>query len=340
MATVALGEIAAQLDGELRGDPAAIITGIAPLATAQAGQLSFLANRKYRPQLAACRAAAVLLDAASAAHYPGDAIVVADPYLAFARVSGLFANAPEPAGTIHPRACVDPSASLGEGVTVGAGAVIEAGAVVGAGSVIGANSVIGVNSVVGQQCRLAANVTLYYGVLLGDRVTLHAGVVIGADGFGFAPNGQGGWQKIHQLGGVQIGDDVEIGANSTVDRGALADTVLGNQVILDNHVQIGHNASVGDGTAMVAFSAIAGSASVGKNCILAGAAGVIGHISVCDGVQVTAKSLVTNNITTPGSYSAGTPLLPSAQWRRSAVRFGQLDEMARQIKELQKRQPE
>lgn len=340
MANIALGELAAQLGGELRGDAATMITGIASLATAQAGQLSFLANRKYRSQLAACRAGAVLLDAASAVDYPGDAIVVGDPYLAFARASGLFANAPEPSGEVHPRACIDPTATLGEGVSVGAGAVIEAGAVVGAGSVIGANSVVGSAAVVGQQCRLAANVTLYYGVVLGDRVTLHAGVVIGADGFGFAPNGQGGWQKIHQLGGVRIGDDVEIGANSTVDRGALADTVVGNQVILDNHVQIGHNASVGDGTAMVAFSALAGSASVGKNCILAGAAGVVGHISICDGVQVTAKSLVTNNITTPGSYSAGTPLLPSAQWRRSAVRFGQLDEMARQIKELQKRLPE
>jgi len=335
-----LAELAERLGGELRGDADAVITGIAPLATAAADQLSFLANRKYRPQLAACRAGAVLLDAGSAEQFAGACIVVADPYLAFARASGLFANAPAPSGQVHPRACVDPTATLGERVTIGAGAVIEAGAVIGAGSVIGANSVVGIGTIVGEQCRLAANVTLYYGVVLGDRVTLHAGVVVGADGFGFAPDGLGSWQKIHQLGGVRIGNDVEIGANSTVDRGALADTVLGDFVILDNHVQIGHNATVGAGTAMVAFSAIAGSASVGKNCILAGAAGVIGHISVCDGVQITAKSLVTNNITTPGSYSAGTPLLPSAQWRRSAVRFGQLDEMARQIKELQKRQPE
>lgn len=331
MAAMTLAELAERLDAQLQGDPSHVITALAPLATATAGDLAFLANGKYRHQLANCQAGAVLLDAASAATYPAACLIVANPYLAFARATALFANAPAASGSVDPRAVIDPTAELGAAVSVGANAVIAAGVTVGAGSVIGANCVIGADSQLGCHCQLAANVTLYHNVQLGDRVTVHSGAVIGADGFGFAPNGEGGWQKIHQLGGVRIGSDVEIGANTTIDRGALADTVIGNQVILDNHVQIGHNAVVGDGTAMAAYSGLAGSATVGKHCILAGDVGVVGHISVADGVQITAKSLVTKTITEPGSYSSGTPLMPSGQWRKSAVRFAQLDELARAI---------
>ena len=337
MVAITVAQLAEHLGAELRGDGAGLIEGIAPLTAAKSNQLGFLANPKYRAQLSKSAAGAVLVDAANADLCRTSALIVSNPYLAFARATGLFANSPTPTGRVDPRAIIDPSAQLNQGVTVGPNAVIEAGVKIGAGTVIGANSVVGANTVIGQNCYLAANVTLYHKVQLGDRVTIHSGAVIGADGFGFAPNGQGGWQKIHQLGGVRIGSDVEIGANTTVDRGALADTVIGNQVILDNHVQIGHNAVVGDGTAMAAFSGIAGSATVGKHCILAGAVGVVGHITVADGVQVTAKSLVTKSITVPGSYSAGTPLLPSAQWRKSAVRFGQLDELARELKELKNR---
>ncbi|MFC6979031.1 UDP-3-O-(3-hydroxymyristoyl)glucosamine N-acyltransferase [Microbulbifer taiwanensis] len=231
---------------------------------------------------------------------------------------------------MHPDAEVDASASIA------AGAVIEAFARIGAGVRVGANCVVGECSEIGAGSRLYAGAVVYHGCTIGRDCVIHSQAVIGADGFGFAPHRRQ-WTKIHQLGGVEIGDEVEIGACSCIDRGALGNTVIGRGVKIDNQVQIAHNVRIGDYSAMAACSAVAGSATIGKHCTLAGGAGVIGHISVADGSHITARTLVTKSIDSTGSYSSGTPFSDSRSWRRNAVRYGQLDQMARRLKELEKR---
>jgi UDP-3-O-[3-hydroxymyristoyl] glucosamine N-acyltransferase len=216
--------------------------------------------------------------------------------------------------------------------------VVEADVCIGSGSIIKANTVIGARSVVGNDCSIAANVSIYHDVQMGCRVTVHSGAVIGADGFGFAPNGSQGWQKISQIGGVVIGDDVEVGACTTIDRGAINDTRIGNSVILDNHVQIAHNAVIGDNTAMAAYAGVAGSTSVGKNCVLAAGAHVVGHASLCDNVQVMAHSLVFKDIKQPNSYSnAVMPLMTTADWSKNSVRMGQLNLISQRLKKLEQK---
>jgi UDP-3-O-[3-hydroxymyristoyl] glucosamine N-acyltransferase len=222
-------------------------------------------------------------------------------------------------------------------VSIGPNVVIEAHAKIGKGSVIKANTVIGGRSEIGKNALIAANVTIYHDVRIGDRVTIHSGAVLGADGFGFAPNGGNGWQKISQIGGVVIGDDVEIGASTTVDRGAINDTLIGNNVILDNHVQIAHNAIIGDNCAMAAYAGVAGSTVLGKNCILAAGAHVVGHASLCDNVHVMAHSLVFKDIKDPNSYSNGAlPLMTTAEWSKNSVRMGQLNLLSKRLKKLEK----
>jgi UDP-3-O-[3-hydroxymyristoyl] glucosamine N-acyltransferase len=331
-----LADIAAFLDAELRGDGAARITGLSTLQKASRGDLAFLANPKYANQLLDCEAEAVILHPTQADSYSGSCLILENPYLGYAKITAWFCTEPVTTGHIHPSAIVGDDVSLGDGVMLGPNVVIEPGAKVGSGSVILANSFVGARSVLGSNCQIAANVSIYHDVTMGAGVRVHSGSVIGADGFGFAPDGTGGWHKIHQIGGVRIGDNVEIGACTTVDRGALDDTIIGNNVILDNHVQIAHNCVVGDGTAMAAYSGMAGSARVGQNCILAGDACVVGHVSVCDGVTLTARTLVTKSITEPGSYSSGsTPLMKTAVWRKNSARIGQLDGLARRLKKLQ-----
>ena len=333
-----LADIAAFLDAELRGDPDVRISGISSLADAQQGDLAFLANPKYKSQLPSTKAGAVILAESEAEGFLGNCLIMDNPYLGYAKISAWFNPALVPAAVVHSSAVVHPSAIVANNVAIGPNVVIAEGAIIGDRSEIGANSSIGSRSVVGEGCVIAANVSIYHDVVLGSRVRLHSGVVIGADGFGFAPDGGGGWQKIYQLGGVRIGDDVEIGANSTVDRGALEDTLIGNSVIIDNHVQIAHNCVIGDGTAMAAFSGLAGSVKLGRNCILAGSATVSGHLSICDNVTLTAHAFVTKSIEEPGSYSSNTtPLMASLQWRKAAVRIGQLDSMAQRLKKLEER---
>jgi UDP-3-O-[3-hydroxymyristoyl] glucosamine N-acyltransferase len=334
-AVFTLGQLAERLGATLRGRADTSINGLATLQEAQAGQLSFLANPQYRKYLADTQASALLLSPADADGYVGDALVVGNPYLAFAQLSHLFDPRPVAIAGVHPTAVIAGDAQVHASASIGPYAVIESAAQVGAGVSIGAHCYIGARSIIGDDGWLAPRVTLYHDVRIGKRVVIHSGTVLGADGFGFAKEA-GAWQKIAQIGGVLIGDDVDIGANTTIDRGALADTVIGDGVKLDNLIMIAHNAQVGDHTAMAGGAGISGSSKVGKHCVIAGRAGLVGHIEVCDNVLITAMSMITRSITEPGSYSSGTVMQPSAEWRKSAARFRQLDEMARRLQKLEK----
>lgn len=331
-----LGELAERLGATLRGAADKQISGLATLQDAGPGQLTFLANPQYRKYLDQTRAGAVLLKAADAEGYAGDALVVPDPYLAYAGLSHLFDRKPVASAGIHPSAVVADDAEIDPSASIGPCAVIESGARIGAHVTIGAHCVIGARSVVGEGGWLAPRVTLYHDVTIGKRVVIQSGAVIGGEGFGFA-NQKGVWQKIAQIGGVTIGDDVEIGANTTVDRGALADTLIGNGVKLDNQIMIAHNVQIGDHTAMAGCVGISGSTKIGRHCMIAGGVGMVGHIEVCDNVFVTGMTMVTRSITEPGSYSSGTAMQPAAEWRKSAARIRQLDEMARRLQQLEKR---
>ncbi|MBH9417756.1 UDP-3-O-(3-hydroxymyristoyl)glucosamine N-acyltransferase [Pseudomonas aeruginosa] len=331
-----LGQLAAHVGAEVRGDADLPIQGLATLPEAGPAQLSFLANPQYRKYLPESRAGAVLLTAADADGFAGTALVVANPYLAYASLSHLFDRKPKAAAGIHPTAIVAADAEVDPSASVGAYAVIESGARIGAGVSIGAHCVIGARSVIGEGGWLAPRVTLYHDVPIGARVSIQSGAVIGGEGFGFA-NEKGVWQKIAQIGGVTIGDDVEIGANTTIDRGALSDTLIGNGVKLDNQIMIAHNVQIGDHTAMAACVGISGSAKIGRHCMLAGGVGLVGHIEICDNVFVTGMTMVTRSITEPGSYSSGTAMQPAAEWKKSAARIRQLDDMARRLQQLEKR---
>jgi len=323
-------EIAQRFGLELRGIADRPITGVATLARAEAGQLAFLANSRYRAQLAESRASLVVVRADDAEGAPGAVLVAKDPYAAFARIAALFDHKPVREAGIHPSAVVDPSARVAPGAHVGPFVTIGARSSVGEGCVIGPGCVIGDDCTVGDGSELIARVTLVTRVRLGKRVLVHPGAVIGADGFGLAMDG-GHWIKVPQLGGVTVGDDCEIGANTTIDRGALDDTELEHDVRLDNQIQVGHNVRIGAHTAMAGCSAAAGSARIGRYCLIGGAAGVLGHLEICDRVVVTAMSLVTSSITEPGEYSSGIPLTDNRTWRKNAARFKQLDTLARRI---------
>ncbi|MGI4838613.1 MAG: UDP-3-O-(3-hydroxymyristoyl)glucosamine N-acyltransferase [Janthinobacterium lividum] len=334
-ANVTLGELAEILGATLRGTADRKITGLATLQEAGPAQLSFLANPQYRKYLADTQAGAVLLKAADAEAYAGDALLVPDPYLAYARISHLFDPKPKAVPGVHPTAVVSDDAIVDATASVGPGAVIESGAIIGAGVTIGAQCFIGARSVIGAGGWLAPRVTLYHDVRIGQRVVIQSGAVLGGEGFGFA-NEKGVWQKIAQIGGVIVGDDCEIGVNTAIDRGALGPTVLGNGVKLDNQIMIAHNVQIGDHTAMAACVGISGSAKIGKHCMLAGGVGLVGHIEICDNVFVTGMTMVTRSITEPGSYSSGTAMQPAAEWRKSAARIRQLDDMYRRLQQVEK----
>ncbi|MFJ4352150.1 UDP-3-O-(3-hydroxymyristoyl)glucosamine N-acyltransferase [Pseudomonas sp. NPDC089428] len=334
--TMTLGQLAEALGATLKGPEALQITGLATLQEAGPGQLSFLANPQYRKYLDNCQAAAVLLKAADAEGFAGNALIVADPYLAYARISHLFDPKPKAVAGIHPSAVVADDAQVDASASIGPFAVIESGARIDANVSIGAHCFIGARCVVGEGGWLAPRVTLYHDVTIGKRVVIQSGAVIGGEGFGFA-NEKGIWRKIAQIGGVTIGDDVEIGVNTAVDRGALSDTRIGDGVKLDNQIQIAHNVQIGDHTAMAACVGISGSARIGKHCMLAGGVGLVGHIDICDNVFVSGMTMVTRSITEPGSYSSGTAMQPLADWRKSAARIRQLDDMAKRLQQLEKR---
>ncbi|GLO13933.1 UDP-3-O-acylglucosamine N-acyltransferase [Pseudomonas putida] len=331
-----LGQLAEALGATLKGPEALQITGLATLQEAGPGQLSFLANPQYRKYLDNCQAGAVLLKAADAESFAGNALIVADPYQAYARISHLFDPKPKAVAGIHPSAVVAEGAQVHASASIGPFAVIESGACIEADVSIGAHCFIGARCVVGEGGWLAPRVTLYHDVTIGKRVVIQSGAVIGGEGFGFA-NEKGIWRKIAQIGGVTIGDDVEIGVNTAVDRGALSDTRIGDGVKLDNQIQIAHNVQIGDHTAMAACVGISGSTRIGKHCMLAGGVGLVGHIDICDNVFVSGMTMVTRSITEPGSYSSGTAMQPLADWRKSAARIRQLDDMAKRLQQLEKR---
>lgn len=312
-----LADIVAHFGGELKGDGALVVTGLATLEAATSGQLSFLANPKYRSQLTATRAGAVILAAEALAACPCSAIVTPQPYLYFARVSQWLAEDHAPAPGIHPSAVVE--APLPPSVSVGAHCWI------------GADVDIGENSV------LYSGVRIYPGCRIGRRAIIHSGAVIGADGFGFAREATGAWVKIAQTGRVVIGDDVEIGANTTIDRGALEDTVIEDGVKLDNQIQVGHNVRIGAHTAIAGCAGIAGSARIGARCTIGGAAVILGHLELADGVNVSAGTLVGKSIARPGNYTGTVPFMAHDEWQKNFARLRHLDAQADKIRALEKR---
>ncbi|MFT4256429.1 MAG: UDP-3-O-(3-hydroxymyristoyl)glucosamine N-acyltransferase [Pseudoxanthomonas sp.] len=335
-------ELAERFGLQLHGNGDARVNGVATLAHAGEGQLAFLANSKYRSQLETSRAAVVVVREADADATPNAALIARDPYAAFARIAALFEKQPARAAGIHASAVIDPSATVAPTAHVGPFVSIGANSRIGDGCVVGPGCVIGEDCELGDGCELIARVTLVARVRLGKRVRVYPGAVLGAAGFGlamdFADNGGGKWLNVPQLGGVRIGDDCEIGANTCIDRGALEDTVLEEDVRLDNLIQIGHNVHIGAHTAMAGCSAAAGSAKIGRYCLIGGAAGVLGHLELCDKVTIDAMSLVTRSIHEPGTYASGTALDEIHNWRKNATRFKQLDTMARQLHALAKKE--
>ncbi|QRX81990.1 UDP-3-O-(3-hydroxymyristoyl)glucosamine N-acyltransferase [Glaciimonas sp. PAMC28666] len=336
-----LKQLVESLGGQLIGGPDIKISGIAPLNDATATQITFLSNPKFRVQATQSQAAAMILSAADdavvSASYLGARIVVSNPYAYFARVAQFFAalNAPVvPAGT-HRSAVVDPSASVAATAFIGANVVIEADAVIADHAHIDAGCVIGRAAKIGAMTRLHAHVTIYAGCEIGQRGIIHSGVVIGADGFGFA-NDAGVWVKIPQTGRVLIGDDVEIGANTTIDRGALTDTVIEEGVKLDNQIQIAHNCHIGAHTAIAACAGIAGSATIGKYCSIGGAAMIHGHITIVDHVHVSAGTLALRSILEPGQYTGFYPIAKHGEWEKSAALVRNLSATRNKIRALEK----
>jgi UDP-3-O-[3-hydroxymyristoyl] glucosamine N-acyltransferase len=325
-----LRELAERFGLELIGDGEHVVEGVGTLAHASAAQVSFLANPRYRSELAVCAAGAIVIARADAEGLARNLLISRNPYADFARIGLCFEHrtAAQPgihaSAVVEPGASIDATASIGALCSIGAGARIEAGAEIGPGCVVGADCVIGA------QTRLVARVTLVERVRLGKRVLIHPGAVIGADGFGLAFDA-GHWLKVPQLGGVVIGDDCEIGANTTIDRGALEDTVLEDDVRLDNQIQVAHNVFIGAHTAIAGCAAIAGSARIGRNCLIGGGAGIICHIEIADRVVIGAMSLVTHSLREPGEYCSGTPIQEKREWRKNAARFRHLDELARKI---------
>ncbi|MBH2019171.1 MAG: UDP-3-O-(3-hydroxymyristoyl)glucosamine N-acyltransferase [Burkholderiales bacterium] len=331
--------LADKVQAELVGDPQLRIERLSTLEASGPSDLTFLSNPKYISQLAQSAAGCVIVAASArvAAVSRGPCLVVDDPYYCFALVTQLWKrhHAPAPAPAIHPSACIDPQARLAPDVSVGAFVCIAAGAVVEAGACIAAHCVIGANAVIGAGSRLSARVTVADGCRVGARCIIHPGVVIGADGFGFAPH-DGQWVKIEQLGAVQIGNDVEIGANTCIDRGALQDTVIEDGVKLDNLVQIAHNVRVGKHSAMAGCAGVAGSATIGAHCTVGGGAIVLGHLRLADGVHVSAASTVTRSLLKPGHYTGLFPIDDNAAWEKNAATLKQLHALRERLKQTEK----
>jgi UDP-3-O-[3-hydroxymyristoyl] glucosamine N-acyltransferase len=318
--SLALGELAVRFGCELRGDPDVCVSGVAPLGSAIPGTLSFLSNPRLAPQLAQTRASAVVLDAKSAPASPVPVLISGNPHALFARIAALLYPEPPVNAGIHATALVDPAAVVDPSAEVGAYVVIGPGARIGARCLIGPASLIGAGVEIGTDSRLVGRVTLGERVRLGARVLIHPGAVLGADGFGYAREGAQ-WLKVPQIGTVLIGDDVEIGANTTIDRGAIDDTVIAEGVKLDNQIQIGHNVQIGAHTAVAGCTGISGSTRIGARCMIAGACGIAGHIVICDDVVITGFAMVSGSISKPGVYSSGIPIEPMRRWKRVVARL-------------------
>ena len=327
--------LAERLGVPFRGEGEQGIVRVSSLASADRQSLSFLSRSAFLSQLAGTEAGAVILAAEHADEAPCAVLISDNPYATYARAAQLLHPAPEAQAGVQAGARVDPAAALGSGVHVGSNAVIEAGAEIGDGAAIGPGAVVGRAARIGAQTRLGPNVVVAHDCVVGARCRVQPGAIIGSDGFGFARDGEE-WIAIPQIGRAVVGDDVEIGANTTIDRGSLEDTVIGDGVILDNQIQIAHNVHVGEHTAMAGCVGVAGSAHIGRRCTVGGAAVILGHLRIVDDVHVTAMSLVTKSITLPGTYSSGTPLEPNSEWRRNAARFRQLDRLVRRVADLER----
>lgn len=330
-----LAEIAKLLGAELHGDPTVVVTGINTLDAAQAGQITFLDNPRYRKHLAHTQAAAVILASADLAECPTNALVLAKPYVGYAKVAAKYATHTTPASGVHPTAIIGEHCQIHPSASIGPNCVLDADVIIEANVVIEAGCAIGKGTHIGAQSYLYPHVTLYHATIIGQRAIIHSGVVIGSDGFGFA-NDNGVWLKIPQLGNVEIGNDVEIGANTTVDRGALGNTVIEDGVKLDNQIQIGHNVHIGAHTIIAGCTGIAGSTRIGKYCLIGGGVGIIGHLEITDKVIITGMSGVSHSITEPGVYSSGFVAQPNRIWWKNVARFRELDAMADKLQKLEK----
>ena len=335
MITYTLGELATQFQLEVLGDPLTAISGLCTLAPGEPGRLSFLANPLYRSGLAGTAAAAVIVGKRDAANLATPGLLARDPYLAFARIARLFDPSASVVPGIHPSASIAPSASLGAGCQVGAQAVVEDAAVIGEGCRIGSGAVVGAGVRLGAGSRVEANAVLCAGVSIGERAHILPGAVIGSRGFGNARLPDGSWEAVPQLGSVVLGDDVEVGANTTIDRGALGNTVIGNGVKLDNQIQIAHNCIIGEHTAIAGSAGIAGSTTIGRRCMIGGAANLNGHISIADDVVILGRAMVTHSLPEKGIYGSGLPAAPAREWRRSIGRIRRLDKLQDRVKHLE-----
>jgi UDP-3-O-[3-hydroxymyristoyl] glucosamine N-acyltransferase len=333
--TVSLGELAVRLGCELHGDPATLVDSVATLGHAHSRALTFLADSRLRGELAHTRAAAVVLDRSAAAQCPVAALIAENPRATYARAAAiLYPESPLVAG-VHPSAIIAREAELHPSACVGALAVIGAGARIGARALVGPHCVVHEGVQVGEDVRLIAHVTLCRGVSIGARTLVQPGAVIGGDGFGFA-NERRAWIKIPQVGGVRIGEDVEVGSNTTIDRGAIEDTVIENGVKLDNLIQIGHNVHIGAHTAIAGCTGISGSTSIGKRCMIGGAVSIGGWLTICDDVTITGTSMISHSIASPGVYSSGIPFEEARTWRRLVARFKRLGAFAERLTALER----
>ncbi len=330
-----LAKLSAYTAATVAGDPKCEIKRVSSLQSATAGAITFFANPRLKQQLKETRASAVILDKKFVDLCPTHALVTDSPYLAFAKIAALLNPVPEHTTGIHATAIISSNVELGKNCSVGPYTTISENCVIGENTRIGSNCVIHKSCTLGEGCRLFDNITLCHQTSLGKRVIIHPGTVIGSDGFGLV-NEKGKWIKIPQLGGVQIGDDVEIGANTTIDRGTLEDTVIAEGVKLDNQIQIGHNVRIGAHTAIAACVGIAGSTTIGAFCRIGGGAGFVGHLEIADNVEIGGMTRVGRSIKTAGTYVSGTPVQPYKKWLRNSALFNRIDELARQIKKAEK----
>lgn len=334
MALLTLAELAAETGAEIRGDSAYQVSGLATLRSAGPDNISFLANEKYRSQVAQSNAGAVIMRAEDDDGSASNALLTDAPYVAYARIAQMLDTTPSMSAGIHPTATIAKDVEIGRDVAIGPYAVIESGVHIADHVQIGAHCFIGQGSQIGEFSRLWSNVTVYHGVQIGQNTTIHSTAVIGGDGFGWAHEG-GKWIKIPQLGRVIIGHHVDIGVGTTIDRGALDDTIIGDHCIIDNQVQIGHNVVIGDGTAIAGQVGIAGSTRIGKGCLIGGQAGLAGHIEIADYVQLHGQAMVTKSIEQAGVYASGNPVVPQGEWARVGVRYKQLPELFKRVKVLE-----
>ena len=336
MPSIRLADLAEQLDAELHGDGDIVITGVASMQSAQTGNITFMVNPKYRAHLSLCQASAVVMTHDDLPFSMSASLVVKNAYLTYARMGQILDTSPQRAQNFAPRAVIDATAKLGKNVSVGANAVIESGVELGDNVIIGAGCFVGKNTKIGAGSRLWANVTIYHDIQIGENCLIQSSTVVGSDGFGYA-NDRGNWVKIPQLGRVIIGERVEIGACTTIDRGALDDTVIGNGVIIDNQCQIAHNVVIGDNTAVAGGVIMAGSLKIGRYCMIGGASVINGHMEICDKVTVTGMGMVMRPITEPGVYSSGIPLQPNKVWRKTAALVMNIDDMSKRLKAIERK---